>query len=124
MRSGKFKFELEVYNLINLIAIPSIMTKLRQQSKAAAILLAPLLILSFSTFVQAKILPVFQTCSDTMYFNTAIYSCQNCGTNAIQNKTTGKSSVCAFFFNLTDLVLNFRCLLPMSGRLHKVLSHC
>ena len=28
-----------------------------------------------------------------MYFNTAIYSCLDCGENAVQNKTDGKSSI-------------------------------
>ena len=63
-----------------------------------SLLASNILILSFvaimnNRVVEAQIIPLVQECSDTMYFNTAIYSCLDCGENAVQNKTDGKSSM-------------------------------
>ena len=62
------------------------------------LLVSNIFILSFITMlksnvVEAQIIPLIQECSDDMYFNTAIYSCLDCGENAVQNKTDGKSSL-------------------------------
>ena len=74
-------------------------SKMRQspgQSLWAPLLTLGSTLLSTENLAFGQIVPVKDivlACSDSMYYNTAIYQCQNCGENAIKNQTTGKSSL-------------------------------
>lgn len=38
-------------------------------------------------------------CQDSHYYDTTFYNCKPCGTNAVQNKTSGKVSYRLIFVN-------------------------
>lgn len=61
--------------VLNLLAVAMLMSSFENRSLTAA-----------------QIIPVEQECSDDMYFNTAFYSCQMCGTDAIQSPASSKSN--------------------------------